>query len=137
MPRSATPPHSKTTLPKMTPVSVDGTRFVMHKGELTTKPGAVRLTVHAPVETEDLDVSAARDLAEQVRGVVAGAVVDSGGGSSSSSSRAASAAAAVPLAPLLLAALDGAAARGESNANDDAAAAVPVIDNVWNFGLFV
>jgi 1-acyl-sn-glycerol-3-phosphate acyltransferase len=56
------------------PVSVDGTRFVMHKGELTTRPGAVRLTLHPPVETEALDVSAARDLAEQVRGVVAGSV---------------------------------------------------------------
>jgi 1-acyl-sn-glycerol-3-phosphate acyltransferase len=56
------------------PVSVDGTRFVMRKGELTTSPGAVRLTVHPPVETEALDVSAARDLAEQVRGVVAGNV---------------------------------------------------------------
>ena len=28
------------------PVSVDGTRLVMHKGELTTRPGAVRLTLH-------------------------------------------------------------------------------------------
>jgi len=56
------------------PVSVDGTRLVMHKGELTTRPGAVRLTLHPPVETESLDVSAARDLAEQVRGVVAGSV---------------------------------------------------------------
>ena len=56
------------------PVSVDRTRFVMHKGELTTRPGAVRLTLHPPVETEALDVSAARDLAEQVRGVVAGSV---------------------------------------------------------------
>ncbi len=56
------------------PVSVDGTRFVMHKGELTARPGAVRLTLHPPVETEALDVSAARDLAEQVRGVVAGSV---------------------------------------------------------------
>ena len=56
------------------PVSVDGTRLVMHKGELTTRPGAVRLTLHPPVETEALDVSAARDLAEQVRGVVAGSV---------------------------------------------------------------
>jgi len=58
------------------PVSVDGTRFVMHKGELTTKPGAVRLTVHPPVETEALDVTAARDLAEQVRNVVAGSVAE-------------------------------------------------------------
>lgn len=56
------------------PISVDGTRVVMHKGELTTKPGAVRLTVHAPFETGGLAVSAARDLAEQVRGVVAGDV---------------------------------------------------------------
>jgi len=56
------------------PVSVDGTRLVRHKGELTTRPGAVRLTLHPPVETEALDVSAARDLAEQVRGVVAGSV---------------------------------------------------------------
>jgi hypothetical protein len=34
----------------------------------------VTLTLHPPVETEALDVSAARDLAEQVRGVVAGSV---------------------------------------------------------------
>lgn len=53
------------------PISVDGTRFVMHKGELTTKPGAVRLIVHPPLETAGLAVSAARDLAEQVRDVVA------------------------------------------------------------------
>ena len=56
------------------PVSVDGTRLVMHKGELTTRPGAVRLTVHPPVETEALDVSAARELAHHVRSVIAGSV---------------------------------------------------------------
>lgn len=33
------------------PVSVIGTRHVMTKGELTTRPGDVRLVVHAPVQT--------------------------------------------------------------------------------------
>ena len=33
------------------PVSVVGTRHVMRKGELTTRPGDVRLIVHAPVPT--------------------------------------------------------------------------------------
>jgi 1-acyl-sn-glycerol-3-phosphate acyltransferase len=56
------------------PISVDGTRLVMHKGELTTKPGAVRLTVHAPLETDGIEASAARELAEQARGIVAGSV---------------------------------------------------------------
>jgi 1-acyl-sn-glycerol-3-phosphate acyltransferase len=53
------------------PLSVDGTRFVMRKGRLMTCPGHARLTVHAPIETEGLDVSRARALGEQVRGIVA------------------------------------------------------------------
>jgi 1-acyl-sn-glycerol-3-phosphate acyltransferase len=53
------------------PIAVDGTRLVMRKGELTTRPGQVRLTVHAPIETEGLAVSAARDLAARTRGILA------------------------------------------------------------------
>jgi 1-acyl-sn-glycerol-3-phosphate acyltransferase len=53
------------------PVSVDGTRFIMRKGELTTRPGRVRLRVHPPIETLELEVSAARDLAVRARGVLA------------------------------------------------------------------
>lgn len=55
------------------PVSVIGTRHVMTKGELTTRPGDVRLVVHAPVQTsanaeptpDDL-----RTLATRLRDVV-------------------------------------------------------------------
>jgi 1-acyl-sn-glycerol-3-phosphate acyltransferase len=53
------------------PLAVDGTRLVMRKGELTTRPGQVRLTVHAPIETEGLAVSAARDLAARTRDLLA------------------------------------------------------------------
>ena len=56
------------------PLSITGTRFVMRKGLLTTRPGRVRLTVHAPVSTseraEPPDMAAAKRLAEQVRSVV-------------------------------------------------------------------
>ncbi len=33
------------------PISVIGSRHVMKKGELTTRPGHVRLIVHEPIET--------------------------------------------------------------------------------------
>ena len=56
------------------PVSVIGTRHVMRKGELTTRPGDVRLVVHDPVQTaatveptpDDMRALAAR-LREVVR----------------------------------------------------------------------
>jgi 1-acyl-sn-glycerol-3-phosphate acyltransferase len=53
------------------PLSVEGSRHVMLKGRLMTCPGHVRLRVHAPVPTEDLDPRDARDLAERVRAIVA------------------------------------------------------------------
>jgi len=55
------------------PLSVDGTRRVMHKGQLTTCPGHATLVVHAPIETASLQVSDARSLAQQVREIVSGA----------------------------------------------------------------
>lgn len=55
------------------PLSVDGTRRVMRKGQLMTCPGHATLVVHAPIETAGLDVGDARELAQQVRGVVASA----------------------------------------------------------------
>lgn len=55
------------------PLSVDGTRRVMRKGQLMTCPGHATLVVHAPIETAGLDVGDARELAQQVRGIVASA----------------------------------------------------------------
>ena len=55
----------------LVPVSVDGTRFVMSKGHLTTRPGRVTLRVHAPIPTAGQDVRRARSLAEQARQIVA------------------------------------------------------------------
>jgi 1-acyl-sn-glycerol-3-phosphate acyltransferase len=52
------------------PVSVDGTRFVMHKGDLTTKPGHATLVVHSPIETRGMDASGARALADRLRATV-------------------------------------------------------------------
>jgi 1-acyl-sn-glycerol-3-phosphate acyltransferase len=57
------------------PVSVDGTRVVMRKGGMTTRPGRVRLVVHAPMATAGLTVHDARKLAEDARQMVASAVV--------------------------------------------------------------
>jgi 1-acyl-sn-glycerol-3-phosphate acyltransferase len=52
------------------PLTVEGSRFVMTKGELTTRPGRVRLTVHTPVETAGVHAGGARALAERVRETV-------------------------------------------------------------------
>lgn len=63
----------------LVPVSVDGSRLVMRKGRLTTRPGRVRVTVHAPVETAGLTTHQARALAERVRRMVSESVsVDPG-----------------------------------------------------------
>jgi 1-acyl-sn-glycerol-3-phosphate acyltransferase len=50
------------------PVSVSGSRHVMLKGRLMTCPGRVRLVVHGPIPTTELEptVDQARQLAEQV-----------------------------------------------------------------------
>jgi 1-acyl-sn-glycerol-3-phosphate acyltransferase len=55
------------------PISVVGSRHVMRKGQLTTKPGDVRLVVHAPIATEatpEPDMRQVRALAQRVREVV-------------------------------------------------------------------
>lgn len=54
----------------LVPLSVEGTRFVMAKGHLTTRPGRVSLRVHAPISTAGQDVRGARSLAEQARQIV-------------------------------------------------------------------
>jgi 1-acyl-sn-glycerol-3-phosphate acyltransferase len=57
------------------PVAVDGTRRVMRKGGLTTCPGSVTVQLFDPIDTSQLDAGASRALAEQVRHVIASAVV--------------------------------------------------------------
>jgi 1-acyl-sn-glycerol-3-phosphate acyltransferase len=52
------------------PVSIARSRFVMGKGQLTTRPGDVVLTVHEPVPTAGIGRQGVRELAEQVREVV-------------------------------------------------------------------
>lgn len=55
------------------PLSVVGSRHVMRKGELTTKPGDVRLVVHAPVPVPPMREPAPDDLralAARVREIV-------------------------------------------------------------------
>ena len=56
------------------PVAVAGTRRVMRKGRLTTRPGDVTLVVHPPVPTDGLSRTDAGALAERVRGLVAASV---------------------------------------------------------------
>ena len=53
------------------PVSIDGTRHVMHKGELTTRPGHATLLVHPPIDTSGMDRADARALADRLRAIVA------------------------------------------------------------------
>lgn len=55
------------------PLSVVGSRHVMRKGALTTRPGDVRLIVHEPIATEaspEPDMRQVRALAQRVREVV-------------------------------------------------------------------
>ena len=52
------------------PLTIDGSRLVMTKGDLTARPGHVRLVVHDPIQTDGLHPTGARALAEQVRGIV-------------------------------------------------------------------
>ena len=56
------------------PISLDGSRFVMRKGHLTTRPGRVTMMVHAPIATARLDVGDARELGHRVREIVAASV---------------------------------------------------------------
>jgi 1-acyl-sn-glycerol-3-phosphate acyltransferase len=55
------------------PISVIGSRHVMKKGELTTKPGRVTLIVHDPIATvpdPEPSVTAVRELANRIREVI-------------------------------------------------------------------
>jgi 1-acyl-sn-glycerol-3-phosphate acyltransferase len=71
------------------PITIVGSRFVMAKGRLTTRPGRVRLIVHEPIETAGLEPSGARQLAQRLRDRVAGplsaGVADDPSGTSTSS----------------------------------------------------
>lgn len=55
------------------PLSIVGSRHVMRKGQLTTRPGRVTLIVHAPIATTaspDPSTTEVRDLARRVREIV-------------------------------------------------------------------
>jgi 1-acyl-sn-glycerol-3-phosphate acyltransferase len=57
----------------LVPISVVGSRHVMKKGELTTRPGQVTLFVHDPIETaasEHPSVADVRELANRVREII-------------------------------------------------------------------
>jgi 1-acyl-sn-glycerol-3-phosphate acyltransferase len=59
------------------PISVIGSRHVMKKGELTTRPGRVSVIVHQPIETAanlEPSVGDVRELADRVREVIRPAV---------------------------------------------------------------
>jgi 1-acyl-sn-glycerol-3-phosphate acyltransferase len=56
------------------PVSVAGSRVVMPKGRFMVCGATVTLTVHEPISTSGLQRQDARELAERVRLIVAGAV---------------------------------------------------------------
>jgi 1-acyl-sn-glycerol-3-phosphate acyltransferase len=59
------------------PISVIGSRHVMKKGALTTKPGRVSVIVHDPIETvakAEPSVQEVRELADRVREVIRPAV---------------------------------------------------------------
>ena len=55
------------------PLSIVGSRHVMRKGQLTTRPGHVTLIVHEPIATvanPDPSTREVRDLARRVRETV-------------------------------------------------------------------
>jgi 1-acyl-sn-glycerol-3-phosphate acyltransferase len=59
------------------PISVIGSRHVMRKGELTTRPGHVTLIVHDPIATvanPEPSVGEVRELADRIREVIRPAV---------------------------------------------------------------
>lgn len=61
----------------LVPISVVGSRHVMKKGELTTRPGRVTLIVHEPIVLEanpQPSVDQVRELADRVRDVIRPAV---------------------------------------------------------------
>jgi len=53
------------------PISIDGVKRVVPRGIFSLKPGAVRITIHPPIETTALAAGGAAALAEQVRRIVA------------------------------------------------------------------
>jgi 1-acyl-sn-glycerol-3-phosphate acyltransferase len=53
------------------PLSIVGSRHVMMKGRLTTRPGRVRLIVHPPIDTTGMEESDPREFAERVRQIIA------------------------------------------------------------------
>jgi 1-acyl-sn-glycerol-3-phosphate acyltransferase len=66
------------------PISVIGSRHVMKKGELTTRPGHVTLIVHPPIETPvnaEPSVAAVREFADRIRAVIRPAVEAEASGS--------------------------------------------------------
>jgi 1-acyl-sn-glycerol-3-phosphate acyltransferase len=66
----------------LVPISVIGSRHVMKKGELTTRPGYVRLIVHDPIATvaaDHPDMHDVRVLADRVRDVIRPAVEEEAG----------------------------------------------------------
>jgi 1-acyl-sn-glycerol-3-phosphate acyltransferase len=63
------------------PVSVAGSRHVMRKGELTVRPGTVRVTVHDPVPTAGVGREDVVALANRVRDTVRRAVDEAIGAS--------------------------------------------------------
>ena len=58
------------------PVAVSGTRHVMRKGMLTTRPGGVALVVHPPLPTDGLTRADASALAERVRGIIVATIAE-------------------------------------------------------------
>ncbi|HEX8030104.1 MAG TPA: hypothetical protein VF491_16640, partial [Vicinamibacterales bacterium] len=59
------------------PISVIGSRHVMKKGELTTRPGHVSVIVHEPIENEanpEPSVEQVRKLADRIRDIIRPAV---------------------------------------------------------------
>jgi 1-acyl-sn-glycerol-3-phosphate acyltransferase len=57
----------------LVPISVIGSRHVMKKGELTTRPGRVQLVVHEPiatVATDEPSMHDVREIADRVRGII-------------------------------------------------------------------
>lgn len=52
------------------PVSVNGSRQIMQRGEVTVHPGRVIVTIHAPVSTEGLQRDDARALGDRIKAIV-------------------------------------------------------------------
>ena len=58
------------------PVALTGTRHVMRKGMLTTRPGDVGIFLHAPLPTEGLARADAAGLAARARDIIAATVAE-------------------------------------------------------------